>query len=139
MATYTLEDVKNLKKAEIVDLLIKENIDFDKSQSVFTLRSLLLKKDKDEQPKEDVNEQPVEQPAEQPKEEVKVEQPKPANKSITKIQTLAFKSELAKRRGAFGKVTRSAFDVELARRQGKGDTRQTFADELRMRQMKFKR
>ena len=42
MAKYTLDELKSLKKAEIVDLLKKEGIEFDPSQTAVALRGLLL-------------------------------------------------------------------------------------------------
>lgn len=45
MAQYTAKDLKNISKAELVDLLKKEGIEFDPAMPYFTMRALLLNKD----------------------------------------------------------------------------------------------
>lgn len=155
MAKYTLDELKNLKKAEIVDLLKKEGIEFDPSQTAVALRGLLLDgvAEAESDAEESVEEptaveesvgEPVEETVEEsqvevaPLEKPEIEDVKAAREAAAEkaARDRAFAAELAKRMGRFGKVQRTAFDLELARRRGK-QTRATFEEELRARRMRF--
>lgn len=160
---YTAKDLKNVTKAELVDLLKKEGIEFEPSAPYFELRALLIsksneskedesmKKKPEQEEKQVIVEETVEQKVEetaapvetkeveQPKEEKKAEEPKeekieqPKAKVFTKSTLM---SELAKRKGAFNKGM-SAFNAELAKRRGERVSGMTFAQELKNRQLKF--
>lgn len=158
MAKYTLDDLKNLKKAEIVDLLKSEGIEFDPSQTAVALRNLLLDAEEAAAPAEDAAPAEAEldlsglAPAEEaakeepqaevaPLEKPEIEDAKAARaaaeeKAIKAAADRAFEAELAKRMGRFGKVRATSFDLELARRRGK-NTKATFEEELRARRLRF--
>lgn len=159
MAKYTLDDLKNLKKAEIVDLLKSEGIEFDPSQTAVALRNLLLDAEEDAAPTEAVaapaeaeldlsglapaedaaKEEPQAEvaPLEKPEiEDAKAVKAAAEEKAIKAAADRAFEAELAKRMGRFGKVRATSFDLELARRRGK-NTKATFEEELRARRLRF--
>jgi len=158
MAKYTLDDLKNLKKAEIVDLLKKDGMEFDASQTAVALRNLLLDAEETAAPAEDAAPAEAEldlsglAPAEEaakeepqaevaPLEKPEIEDAKAAKaaaeeKAIKAAADRAFEAELAKRMGRFGKVRATSFDLELARRRGK-NTKATFEEELRARRLRF--
>ena len=163
MTQYTAKDLKNISKAELVDLLKKEGIEFDQSMPYFTLRSLLLNKNEDsmkketkkndieniEQPveiksEETVIEQPVETNVETNVEEV-VEEVKPEPQAAVKEEPKkevhvnklsSLRGEIIKRKGGKGLGT-SAFAAELAKRKGERVSGATFAQELKNRQLKY--
>lgn len=164
MTQYTAKDLKNISKAELVDLLKKEGIEFDPAMPYFTMRALLLNKDenkneesmkKNAEKKEVENiEQTVEQtenvevkieettvPADEEvkpeiKEEVADEQPE-VKKDVKKPSLLStLRGELVKRKGGKG-LGKSAFAAELAKRKGERVSGVTFAQELKSRQLKY--
>ncbi len=151
MAKYTLDELKSLKKAEIVDLLKKEGIEFDPSQTAVALRNLLLDAE-DAVPaeaeldlsglapaEEAAKEEPQAEvaPLEKPEiEDAKAAKAAAEEKAIKAAADRAFEAELAKRMGRFGKVRATSFDLELARRRGK-NTKATFEEELRARRLRF--
>jgi len=164
MTQYTAKDLKNISKAELVDLLKKEGIEFDPAMPYFTMRALLLNKDenkneesmkKNAEKKEVENiEQTVEQtenveveveetavPADEEvkpeiKEEVVDEQPE-VKKDVKKPSLLStLRGELVKRKGGKG-LGKSAFAAELAKRKGERVSGVTFAQELKSRQLKY--
>lgn len=57
MAKYTAKELRNITKDELVELLRKENIEFDKTLPFFTLRSLLLNVDENKNESETQNEE----------------------------------------------------------------------------------
>jgi len=152
MAKYTLDDLKNLKKAEIVDLLKSEGIEFDPSQTAVALRNLLLDAEEAAAPaeaeldlsglapaEEAAKEEPQAEvaPLEKPEiEDAKAAKAVAEEKAIKAAADRAFEAELAKRMGRFGKVRATSFDLELARRRGK-NTKATFEEELRARRLRF--
>lgn len=165
MAQYTAKELRNISKAELVDLLTKEGIEFDKTMPYFTLRALLLNETKNDdsmgkkkqtavaetEPVEKI-EEVAETPSEQPVEKIeevaetptaqpeKVEQPKTEIKQAGKPKNVdslkALRSEIVKRNGGVG-LGKSAFAAELAKRRGERVTGVTFAQELKSRQLKY--
>lgn len=155
---YTNTDVKSLKRDEIIKLLNENNIEFDSTQSLFSLRSLLLDVEVAEteqaaevaevaEAAEVAEVAEVEQAAEDFEglnenteiDSVEDEEPveeKPIDKEIAHA---AFQNELSKRMATFGRAKQSVFSIELARRQGKITGKLSFAEELKIRQNKVRK
>lgn len=142
---YSNADVKSLKRDEVIKLLEENNIEFDKEQSLFSLRSLLLEVEVDDnvepepaQVEEASQEEGVEGEASQDEEPAQVEE-KPEPKVDKEVAHAAFQNELSKRMATFGRAKQSVFAIELARRQGKVTGKISFAEELKIRQNKARR
>lgn len=147
MTQYTAKDLKNISKAELVDLLKKEGIEFDPAMPYFTMRALLLNKDenkneesmkKNAEKKEVENiEQTVEQTVEQTENvEVEVEETTvPADEEVK----LGIKEEVVDEQPEVKKDVKkpsllSTLRGELVKRKGgKGLGKSAFAAELAKR------
>jgi len=167
MAQYTAKDLKNVSKAELVDLLKKEGIEFDPTMPYFTLRSLLINKDenknedsmKKENTKKETAAKNIEQPVEQVESveteqlvETKIEEPEVKSETVSEepkkeekkeVQVQVQTNKLSTLRGELirrkgGKgLGTSAFAAELAKRKGERVSGVTFAQELKSRQLKY--
>ena len=160
---YSKDEVNALKKAEVIDLLNKENVEYDNTLSVNALRELLLNveefdenetlkgNDDNLEIQKEIDAMPFEEEQEgndsenkegnndaDEKEEAPAKEVK-ATKEEKPISAIVFKNELAKRLSAFGKTTKSAMAVELAKRQGKLTNKLSFAEELRLRKLKARK
>ena len=141
---YKNEDLKSLKRDEIINLLKKENVEFDEQkQSLFALRGLLLNIDVEDESapdyaemKAEVNEETEEMEQSEPEQAVE-EKPEQAVDEV--VANSAFKNELSKRMAEFGRAELTVFDIELARRQGKVTGKISFEEELKIRQNKVRR
>lgn len=152
---YTNTDLKSLKREEVINLLKENNIKFDSTQSLFSLRALLLDIEVEDEQPEVADEQATEsedgtidnyddekgvagEESENP--EPEVEQPEPEKPQVDKeVAHAAFQNELSKRMATFGRAKQSVFSIELARRQGKVTGKISFAEELKIRQNKARR
>lgn len=152
---YTNTDLKSLKREEVINLLKENNIEFDSTQSLFSLRALLLDIEVEDEQPEGADEQATEsedgtidnyddeksvagEESENP--EPEVEQPEPEKPQVDKeVAHAAFQNELSKRMATFGRAKQSVFSIELARRQGKVTGKISFAEELKIRQNKARR
>jgi hypothetical protein len=166
---YSKDEVSTLKKAEIIELLNKENVEYDNTLSVNALRELLLnveefnenetlkgnddnleiQKEIDAMPFEErkegndnndnnENKENKENKEEGNRGENKTPEAK-EKKTEKTVSSVVFDNELARRLSAFGKKSKSAMDIELARRQGKLNNKLSFEEELKVRQLKARK
>lgn len=145
---YTNTDLKSLKREEVINLLKENNIEFDSTQSLFSLRALLLDIEVEDEQPEGADEQATESEDgtidnyddEEGVAGEESENPEPEKPQVDKeVAHAAFQNELSKRMATFGRAKQSVFAIELARRQGKVTGKISFAEELKIRQNKARR
>ena len=157
---YSKDEVSTLKKAEVIELLNKENVEYDNTLSVNALRELLLNveefnenetlkgNDDNLEIQKEIDAMPFEERKEGNNNKENKEEgnsgenktPEAKEKKTEKtVSSVVFDNELARRLSAFGKKSKSAMDIELARRQGKLNNKLSFEEELKVRQLKARK